>query len=45
MRQRLLDASGNPIGNNNVAQGSIFVIFGAARYQPAGIQRNIRLYH
>jgi len=24
-----LDASGNPIGNNNVAQGSIFVIFGA----------------
>jgi uncharacterized protein (TIGR03437 family) len=24
-----LDASGKPIGNNNVAQGSIFVIFGA----------------
>ena len=23
-----LDANGNPIGNNNVAQGSIFVIFG-----------------
>lgn len=28
--QAPLDASNNPIGNNNIAQGSIFVIFGTA---------------
>src|SRR5437879_5148802 len=37
-----LDSAGNPIGNNNVAQGAIFVIFGSGM-GPASLVSNTGL--